>query len=207
MASLTKTGISDGSTLTAVMITDLYDAFIGSKSYDNIAINNSSLRVTHNGKISIGTTSTTYAVNVSGTVSASAFIGGSITLTAGGTLSLGSASTGSFGRLLQDSWEGGEVVGSERVASPSYFNQNQTSAIELDDDDNFQFIDSSFTASVEDVKSALRLIFERNHVVAEGAGACALAVALSGQIDAEHIVCIVSGGNIDVDVLSVILEG
>ena len=147
MASLTKTGISDGSTLTAVMITDLYDAFIGSKSYDNIAINNSSLRVTHNGKISIGTTSTTYAVNVSGTVSASAFIGGSITLTAGGTLSLGSASTGSFGRLLQDSWEGGEVVGSERVASPSYFNQNQTSAVELDDDDNFQFIDSSFTGS------------------------------------------------------------
>lgn len=70
-----------------------------------------------------------------------------------------------------------------------------------------EFIDSSFTASVEEVKSALRLIFERNHVVAEGAGACALAVALSGQIDAEHIVCIVSGGNIDVDVLSVILEG
>ena len=147
MASLTKTGISDGNTLTAVMITDLYDAFIGSKSYDNIAINNSSLRVTNTGKISIGTTSTTYAVNVSGTVSASAFIGGSITLTAGGTLSLGSASTGSFGRLLQDSWESGEVVGSERVASPSYFNQNQTSAIELDDDDNFQFIDSSFTGS------------------------------------------------------------
>ena len=95
MASLTKTGISDGNTLTAVMITDLYDAFIGSKSYDNIAINNSSLRVTNTGKISIGTTSTTYAVNVSGTVSASAFIGGSITLTTGGTLSLGSASTGS----------------------------------------------------------------------------------------------------------------
>ena len=70
-----------------------------------------------------------------------------------------------------------------------------------------EFIDSSFTASVEEVKSALRLIFERNHVVAEGAGACALAVALSGEIDAEHIVCIVSGGNIDVDVFSAILEG
>jgi acetyl-CoA carboxylase carboxyl transferase subunit beta len=83
MASLTKTGISDGNTLTAVMITDLYDAFIGSKSYDNIAINNSSLRVTNTGKISIGTTSTTYAVNVSGTVSASAFIGGSINVSAG----------------------------------------------------------------------------------------------------------------------------
>ena len=147
MASLTKTGISDGSTLTAVMITELYDAWLGNKSYDNIAINNSSLRVTNTGKISIGTTSTTYAVNVSGTVSASAFIGGSITLTAGGTLSLGSASTGSFGRLLQNSWEGGEVVGSERVASPSYFNQNQTTALELDDDGNLQFVDSAFTGS------------------------------------------------------------
>ena len=147
MASLTKTGISDGNTLTAVMITDLYDAFIGSKSYDNIAINNSSLRVTNTGKISIGTTSTTYAVNVSGTVSASAFIGGSITLTAGGTLSLGSASTGSFGQLLQNSWESEEVVGTERVASPSYFNQNQTTALELDDDENLQFVDSAFTGS------------------------------------------------------------
>ena len=147
MASLTKTGISDGSTLTSVMITDLYDAWMGNKSYDNIAINNSTLRVSHDGKISIGTAATDYAVNVEGTVSASAFIGGSITLTAGGTLSLGSASTGSFGQLLQNSWESGEVVGTERVASPSYFNQNQTTALELDDDGNLQFINSSFTGS------------------------------------------------------------
>ena len=32
MASLTKTGISDGNTLTAVMITDLYDAFVHGKA-------------------------------------------------------------------------------------------------------------------------------------------------------------------------------
>ena len=147
MASLTKTGLSDGNTLTAVMITDLYDAWMGNKSYDNIAINNSTLRVRHDGKISIGTNATDYAVNVEGTVSASAFIGGSITLTAGGTLSLGSASTGSFGQLLQNSWESGESVGTERVASPSYFNQNQTTALELDDDGNLQFIDSAFTGS------------------------------------------------------------
>ena len=85
MASLTKTGLSDGNTLTAVMITDLYDAWMGNKSYDNIAINNSTLRVRHDGKISIGTAATDHAVNVEGTVSASAFIGGSITLTTGGT--------------------------------------------------------------------------------------------------------------------------
>jgi len=138
MASLVKTGISDGNTLTPVMITDLYDAFIGTKSFDNIAINNSTLRVTNDGKISIGTTATDHAVNVEGTVSASAFIGGSITLTSGGTLSLGSSSTGSFGLVLQNN---------QQVATPEYFNQNQTTALELDDFDNFQFIDSSFTAS------------------------------------------------------------
>ena len=44
MASLVKTGISDGQTLTAVMITDLYDAFMGLKSYDNIAIKNYTLK-------------------------------------------------------------------------------------------------------------------------------------------------------------------
>ena len=138
MASLVKTGISDGNTLTPVMITDLYDAFIGTKSFDNIAINNSTLRVTNDGKLSIGTTATDHAVNVEGTVSASAFIGGSITLTSGGTLSLGSSSTGSFGLVLQND---------QQVATPEYFNQNQTTALELDDFDNFQFIDSSFTAS------------------------------------------------------------
>ena len=138
MASLVKTGISDGNTLTPVMITDLYDAFIGTKSFDNIAINNSTLRVTNDGKISIGTTATDHAVNVEGTVSASAFIGGSITLPSGGTLSLGSSSTGSFGLVLQND---------QQVATPEYFNQNQTTALELDDFDNFQFIDSSFTAS------------------------------------------------------------
>ena len=140
MASLVKTGISDGQTLTAVMITDLYDAWLGNKSYDNIAINNSTLRVSHDGKISIGTNATDYAVNVEGTVSASAFIGGEITLVSGGTLSLGSASTGSFGKLLQNN---------EIVASPSTYNlaENRTTAIELDEFGNLQFVDSGFTGS------------------------------------------------------------
>ena len=138
MASLVKTGISDGQTLTAVMITDLYDAFMGLKSYDNIAINNATLRVTHDGKVSIGTEATDHALNVQGTVSASKYIGGEFELTAGGTLSLGSSSTGSFGLVLQNN---------QQVATPEYFNQNQTTALELDEFGNLQFIDSSFTSS------------------------------------------------------------
>ena len=138
MASLVKTGITDGGTLTTAMITDLYDAWMGNKSYDNIAINNSTLRVSHDGKVSIGKTLTDYALAVDGTVSASKYIGNEFELTAGGTLSLGSSSTGSFGMVLQDN---------QQVATPEYFNQNQTTALELDAFDNFQFIDSSFTAS------------------------------------------------------------
>ena len=138
MASLVKTGISDGQTLTAVMITDLYDAFMGLKSYDNIAINNATLRVSHDGKVSIGTEATDHALNVQGTVSASKYIGGEFELTAGGTLSLGSSSTGSFGLVLQNN---------QQVATPEYFNRNQTTALEEDDFGNVQFIDSSFTAS------------------------------------------------------------
>ena len=138
MASLVKTGISDGQTLTAVMITDLYDAFMGLKSYDNIAINNSTLRVSADGKVSIGTDDTSHALNVAGTVSASKYIGGEFELVSGGTLSLGSSSTGSFGKLLQDN---------EIVANPSTFNKNRTTAIEEDDFRNLQFVDSSFTSS------------------------------------------------------------
>jgi threonine dehydratase len=48
---------------------------------------------------------------------------------------------------------------------------------------------------------------ERNRVVAEGAAASSVAVALSGKITASTIVCIVSGGNIDTEVLNRILDG
>jgi threonine dehydratase len=70
-----------------------------------------------------------------------------------------------------------------------------------------ELLDASHTASVAAIAGAVRLLVERNRVVAEGAGACAVAVALSGQIEAKKIVCIVSGGNIDTEVLARILSG
>ncbi|MGH7764874.1 MAG: threonine ammonia-lyase [Candidatus Dormibacteraceae bacterium] len=65
----------------------------------------------------------------------------------------------------------------------------------------------SLTAGVEETAAALRLLVERNRVVAEGAGAVAVAVALSGRAGTGRIACIVSGGNIDLHKLAVILEG
>ena len=48
---------------------------------------------------------------------------------------------------------------------------------------------------------------ERVRVIAEGAGALALAAALSGRTPGGRTVCIVSGGNIDFPVLARILAG
>ncbi len=58
-------------------------------------------------------------------------------------------------------------------------------------------IDGSLVASVDEVAAAVRLIAERNRVIAEGAGACPVACALSGKAGRGKVVCIVSGGNID----------
>lgn len=68
-----------------------------------------------------------------------------------------------------------------------------------------QLIDGSLVAQVSEVKSALRLMAERNRVFAEGAGACALACALAGRAGGGKVVCIVSGGNIDFATLCEIL--
>ena len=68
-----------------------------------------------------------------------------------------------------------------------------------------QLIDGSLVAELYEVKSALRLLAERNRIIAEGAGACALACALAGKLGMGKVVCIVSGGNIDFAQLCAIL--
>ena len=68
-------------------------------------------------------------------------------------------------------------------------------------------IDAALVASLAEIAGALALMAERNHVVAEGAGATALACALTGQAGKGKVVCIVSGGNIDVTRLTAVLGG
>jgi threonine dehydratase len=58
-------------------------------------------------------------------------------------------------------------------------------------------IDGALVASLDAVAAAVRLAAERNRVIAEGAGACPLACALAGEAGAGKVVCVVSGGNID----------
>jgi threonine dehydratase len=67
-----------------------------------------------------------------------------------------------------------------------------------------ELVDEAVAVSLDDVAEATRLLASRAHVVAEGAGALALAVALRRE---DRCVCIVSGGNIDAAVLATILGG
>ncbi len=60
-----------------------------------------------------------------------------------------------------------------------------------------KLIDGALVADLSSVAGALRLMVQHNHIVPEGAGACPVACALSGNAPPGKIVCIVSGGNID----------
>jgi threonine dehydratase len=58
-------------------------------------------------------------------------------------------------------------------------------------------LDGSITVTLDETRAAMRLIADKARVISEGAGALALAAALTGQAGDGPIVCIVSGGNID----------
>ena len=60
-------------------------------------------------------------------------------------------------------------------------------------------VDGFIVVTLDEVKRAMRLMAEKIRVIAEGAGALALAAALTGKAGKGPIVAIVSGGNIDLD--------
>ncbi|HET6696380.1 MAG TPA: threonine/serine dehydratase [Gaiellaceae bacterium] len=68
-------------------------------------------------------------------------------------------------------------------------------------------LDGTDVVTLDETAAAVRLLAERARVVAEGAGALAVASALSGRSGGGKIVAIVSGGNIDSSVLTTILAG
>jgi threonine dehydratase len=66
-------------------------------------------------------------------------------------------------------------------------------------------LDGVLVAEVVEVAAAVRLLAERNRIIAEGAGACPVACALAREAGQGKIVCIVSGGNIDLSKLCLLL--
>jgi threonine dehydratase len=58
-------------------------------------------------------------------------------------------------------------------------------------------VDGAITVTLDETRRSMRAIAEKSRTIAEGAGALALAAALTGKAGDGPIVCIVSGGNID----------
>lgn len=69
-----------------------------------------------------------------------------------------------------------------------------------------QLITGAASVPVDETAAAVRFLAERAHVVAEGAGALALAAAVN-EAPEGSVVCIVSGGNINMAGMSEILAG
>ena len=67
-------------------------------------------------------------------------------------------------------------------------------------------VDGSIVVTLDETKRAMRLVAEKMRVIAEGAGALAVAAALTGKAGEGPIVAVVSGGNIDLKKFCEILE-
>jgi threonine dehydratase len=61
-----------------------------------------------------------------------------------------------------------------------------------------ELLHGSIVVSLDEFSSALRVLVERNRVIAEGAGAASVAAALTGRAEGAKVACVVSGGNIDI---------
>ena len=71
-----------------------------------------------------------------------------------------------------------------------------------------QYVDDVVTVSDREISSAILLLMERCKQIVEPACATSLAAALGGKIDVEgkNVVCLLSGGNIDVSFIQNIIE-
>lgn len=70
-----------------------------------------------------------------------------------------------------------------------------------------QLLAGSVVVTLAEVADAVRVLAERVRVIAEGAGALSVAAVRSGRVGTGPVVCVVSGGNLDVTRLIPILEG
>lgn len=72
-----------------------------------------------------------------------------------------------------------------------------------------QYVDGIFTVSDDEIALAILTLLEQQKLIAEGAGAVPVAAVLAGKIpdiEGKNVCCLVSGGNIDVTILSRVIE-
>jgi threonine dehydratase len=68
-----------------------------------------------------------------------------------------------------------------------------------------EVVDEAVTVTLDETADAVRVLAERLRIIAEGAGALSTAAALAGRAGGGKVVCIVSGGNIDLATLAPML--
>ena len=68
-------------------------------------------------------------------------------------------------------------------------------------------VDGAVIVTLDQVRDSMRLMAEKARVISEGAGALALAAALTGEAGDGPIVCVVSGGNIDIGKFAELVTG
>ena len=71
-----------------------------------------------------------------------------------------------------------------------------------------KYVDGIVTVSDDEISAAILALMEQHKLVTEGAGAVAVAAAMFGKIDlkGQKAVCVLSGGNIDVTILSRVIK-
>lgn len=67
-----------------------------------------------------------------------------------------------------------------------------------------QYVDEIVTVTEDEIAAAILALIEKQKMIAEGAGAVAVAAAMFQKVDlaGKKVVCVVSGGNIDVNILN-----
>ena len=71
-----------------------------------------------------------------------------------------------------------------------------------------KYVDQIVTVTDDEISAAILALMEQHKLVTEGAGATAVAAAMFNKVDIEgkNVVCILSGGNIDVTILSRVIK-
>jgi threonine dehydratase len=71
-----------------------------------------------------------------------------------------------------------------------------------------KYVDEVVTVNEDEISSAILALIEQHKMIAEGAGAVAVAAVMFNKIPVKgkKVVCVVSGGNIDVTILSRVIE-
>lgn len=120
-----------------------------------------------------------------------------------------------------------KVFGVQANGAPSMFNSRKLkkrielesvstfadgTAVKLPGENTFdlcqKYVDEIVTVSEDEIATAVLALIEKQKLIAEGAGALSVAAAMFGKlpIEGKKTICLVSGGNIDVNILSRVIN-